>query len=229
MRRYLGAREAWNEDAMEPLVGKVIGGDERAWHALWLALDPEIERIAGRRRVLGQLCRARYDDRRDVVVRVMGALRANGWEVLGKLHERLKARDGSSRPWFSAMVKHQAISHARAHAENLEGEGASRWAEHVAIPEGLPAIERDPSEAAARAGSSPGAGTRLRRRHRAPGARDVARRREGRRHRRGAGPGLPEGRLPVAPRRPPASPRSPRPGSRRHGRTWRNYFFADAC
>jgi DNA-directed RNA polymerase specialized sigma24 family protein len=148
MRRHLTARAAWNDEVLEGLVDEVLGGDDRAWHALWLVLDPEIERIAGRRRVLGPICE-RYDDRRDVVVRIMGALRANGGEILGKLHERLKARDGSSRRWFSAIVRYQAIDYARAHAENLEGVGASRWAEHVAVPEGLPAGEPDPSEAAA--------------------------------------------------------------------------------
>jgi DNA-directed RNA polymerase specialized sigma24 family protein len=147
MRRHLTARAAWNDEVLEGLVDEVLGGDDRAWHALWLVLDPEIERIAGRRRVLGPICE-RYDDRRDVVVRIMGALRANGGEILGKLHERLKARDGSSRRWFSGLVRHQAIDYARTHAENLEGVGASRWVEHEAIPEELPASERDPREAA---------------------------------------------------------------------------------
>jgi hypothetical protein len=128
---------------MEALVDRVIEGDERAWQALWLALDPEIERIAGRDRVTGKLSR-RYDERRDIVVLVMDELRRDDFAILRDLQVALRRRDGSFRANFCTLTKHLAIDYTRAHAEFRPAKGGSAWAVHVAVPADLQAGGVDP-------------------------------------------------------------------------------------
>jgi DNA-directed RNA polymerase specialized sigma24 family protein len=137
-----------DEALLEPIVARAIDGDVRAWQQTWLALDPVIERIAGRRRVTGRLA-DREDERRDVVVRVMEKLRANEGRLLRELHRWLQRRDGSFRPWFWKVVRNVAVSFARAHSERLAREGDVRWAEHVEVPEELPDDRLDPLQVAA--------------------------------------------------------------------------------
>jgi DNA-directed RNA polymerase specialized sigma24 family protein len=140
------ARTEWNDAELEALVGRVIEGDERAWQALWLALDPEIERIARRGRVTGQLSR-RYDERRDIVLLVMEELRRDDFAVLRDLHQALQRRDGSFRANLFTIAKHLAIDYTRAHAEFRPMKGGSAWAVHVEVPAGLQAGGADPIDA----------------------------------------------------------------------------------
>jgi hypothetical protein len=144
----LAARAEWDDAEMEALVGRVIEGDGRAWQALWLALDPVIERIARRDRVTGKLAR-RYDERRDIVVLVMEELRRDDFAVLRDLHQALQRRDGSFRANFTIIAKHLAIDYTRAHAEFRPGKGGSAWAVHVAVPADLRAGGADPNDAVA--------------------------------------------------------------------------------
>ena len=75
---------------------------------------------------MGFFCRSLSDregGRRDVAVLVMEEIQEDGSELLGNLHEHLRRRDGSFRPWFFAAVRYIAISFVRAHPEN-RGAGA---------------------------------------------------------------------------------------------------------
>ena len=126
------------EEALEALVEQSRDGDEEAWAELWLALAPRIESIARRWRVTGRLSRC-PDGQRDIVIRVMGALREDGFRRLAELAERLACRDGSFRGWLWKVARNAAISHVREHPEYLgpvEG-GARRWARHVPLPDAL--------------------------------------------------------------------------------------------
>jgi|HubBroStandDraft_6_1064221.scaffolds.fasta_scaffold695889_1 DNA-directed RNA polymerase specialized sigma24 family protein len=136
MRRHPIAQAGLDEDALSDLVARSRGGDEAAWGKLWLALAPRIENVARRWRVTGRLSRC-PDGRRDIVVRVMGELREDGFRRLAELGERLACRDGSSRGWLWKVARNAAVSHVRQHPEYLapvEG-GPGRWADHVPISE----------------------------------------------------------------------------------------------
>jgi DNA-directed RNA polymerase specialized sigma24 family protein len=129
------ARVVLKEEELEDLVEGSRGGDEGAWWALWLALSPVVEDVARRGRVTGPLSRC-PDGRRDIVVRVMGALREDDFRLLAELGERLACRDGSFRGWLGTIARNAAVSHVRAHPEYLGAVagGAERWARHVPIP-----------------------------------------------------------------------------------------------
>jgi DNA-directed RNA polymerase specialized sigma24 family protein len=136
MRAGSRAAVVSNEEMLAVLVARTRAGDERAWHALWLALEPVIERAAGSFRSAGRLSRC-PDARQDVVVRVMGELRSDGFRRLVELAERLARRDGSHRGWLLRVARNAAVSQVRKHAEYLgpvEG-GGRRWACKVALSE----------------------------------------------------------------------------------------------
>jgi hypothetical protein len=63
-------------------------------------------------RVNGRLSRC-PDGRRDVVLRVMGELREDGFRRLADLGERLACRDGSFRGWLWRVARNAAVSHVR--------------------------------------------------------------------------------------------------------------------
>jgi DNA-directed RNA polymerase specialized sigma24 family protein len=126
-----------DEDHLEPLVKRTLAGDKEAWPALWLAIDPLIEKIAGRWRVTRRPA-AMEDERRNIVVRVMELLKANEYRRLSGLHEALLRRDGSARAWLLVVTRRVAITYARRHAERLAGEGERQWAELSEFSEELP-------------------------------------------------------------------------------------------
>jgi len=132
------AQTRLNEDELAILVARSRDGDEQAWANLWLALAPMVDTVARRWRVTGRLSQC-PDQRRDIVLRVMGELRRDGFRLLAKLGERLARGDGSFRGWLWAFARNSAIDHVQEHPEYLgarEGE-ARRWANHVPLPEAL--------------------------------------------------------------------------------------------
>jgi len=133
-----------NEETLERLVERTLGGDERAWREVWLALDPMVEDVARRPRITGRLARCE-DARRDVVVRVMEELRRDGFRGLVELGERLACRDGSFRPWLFRLARNVAVSYVRAHAEQLgrAEDGARQLALHVPLTDAI-VDERSP-------------------------------------------------------------------------------------
>jgi hypothetical protein len=150
VRRSPIARAVLTEEHLEDLVKRTRAGDERAWAEIWLALAPHVERIAGNWRVTSRLARS-PDEVRDIVVRVMGELREDGFRLLGQLGERLAQRDGSYRRWFSTVAMNSALTYVRAHPHYLgdlgtmEGEGG-RWATHLPVDETLEDERPDPMD-----------------------------------------------------------------------------------
>jgi hypothetical protein len=138
VRSHLIQQIVRTEEAIEPLVERTIERDPGAWQALWRALDPRIEAIAGRWRVTGRLSSS-WDERRDIVVRVMGRLRAHDFERLKMLHETLLPGEEAGWSWISRVTRRVALNHVRGHAEYLGvgvGDGGGRWASLVPLPEG---------------------------------------------------------------------------------------------
>ena len=135
MRTHPISQANSNEEALERLVERTLRGDERAWQELWLALDPIVENVARRSRVAGRLSRC-PDGRRDIVVRVMAALREDGFRRLAGLRERLACRDGSFRPWIWKLARDASVDHVRVQPEYM-GRGARSWACSVPLPEAL--------------------------------------------------------------------------------------------
>jgi hypothetical protein len=120
-------------------VRRTLAREPGAWEELWLALDPMIEGLAGRWRVAGRLA-ACADARRDIVVRVMEKLRADGFRRLGKLHAALCRGEGAGRAWIALATRREALDRVREHAEYLGAaaeEGGSRWAALVQLPDGV--------------------------------------------------------------------------------------------
>jgi hypothetical protein len=138
-----GALAALKEEDLEPLVHRVLVHDVRAWKELWSALEPTIEAIARRRRVTSRLC-DQVDERRDIVVRVMEAFQEDGFRRLEELLACLRQRDGSFRPWLSAVARNAAINHTYAHPQQVGGRGAFCWAKHAEVPIDLDDARPDP-------------------------------------------------------------------------------------
>jgi DNA-directed RNA polymerase specialized sigma24 family protein len=137
--RAKGGHAASPPQSIEPLVRRTLAHEPGAWEELWLALDPMIERLAGRWRVAGRLA-ACADARRDLVVRVMEKLQADGFRRLGKLLAALQKGEDAGRAWIAVTVRREALDHVREHAEYLgpaAGEGGSRWAALVQLPDGV--------------------------------------------------------------------------------------------
>ena len=145
---HAGSSDGMKDEELLPLVEGTIAGDRRAKDELWLALDPRIERIAGRRRVTSRLSGS-WDDRRNIVVLVMERLLANDCERLRRLHEVVLRGEGAGWPWIVALVRNTALNYTKAHRERLGAgarEDASRWAAILPfddeIAERLPAPAR---------------------------------------------------------------------------------------
>ena len=145
---HAGSGNGMKDEDLLPLIAGTIAGDRRARDDLWLALDPRIERIAGRRRVTSRLCGS-WDDRRNIVVLVMERLLANDCERLRRLHQVVLRGEGAGWPWIVALVRNTALNYTRAHQEHLGAgvrEDGSRWAAILpfddAIGERLPAPAR---------------------------------------------------------------------------------------
>lgn len=122
---------------LESLIAPVCDGDEVAWQALWRKLDPELDALVRRRRMLGRLSE-REDDRRGVVLLVMAKLRQDGFRRL-KMYseERRRNADLSLLTWLTVVLRNCAVDYARAHPDYVPGQrqGSARPG---GIAEGLP-------------------------------------------------------------------------------------------
>jgi DNA-directed RNA polymerase specialized sigma24 family protein len=135
VRKRQLVRTLLEEGYLEPLVRRTLAGDAKAWGELWLAIDPVVEEIARRWRVMSRLA-DREDDCRNVVVRVMGRLRENGFERLALFHAVLLRREGAARAWLSALATRSALDYVTAHPERA-GSAERPWVTVVPLPEGL--------------------------------------------------------------------------------------------
>ncbi len=98
---------------------------------------PVIEKAAGRWRVMSRLF-DREDDRRNVVVCVMGRLEAGGLARLRTFHELLGQRNGTAGQWLRVLVERAAIRYTEGHPDRLGSgteEDPRRWAETEPLPE----------------------------------------------------------------------------------------------
>jgi hypothetical protein len=133
--KHLVARIQLNDDDLEPLVRRTLAGDPVARHDLWVAVDPAIERIAGRFRFMSRLDE-RYDDCRNLAVGVVDRLYADDYRRLGLFHAVLLRREGTALAWLSAVTARLSLDHLEAHAENLGGRRRA-FVHVVPLTEGL--------------------------------------------------------------------------------------------
>lgn len=106
-----------DDETIETHVVHAAAGDDRAWQALWAAIEPALSRIIAQPRFLGRLG-GREDDRRNIVVAVMGRLRADGFH---RLQLYLDARRANPRlrflTWLRVVAKRVGIDYLRAHPD----------------------------------------------------------------------------------------------------------------
>ena len=72
---------ALEDSPLEVLVVRTAAGDAVAWQELWRTIEPQLLRMVAQPSFLGRLGQ-REDDRRNIVVEVMGRLRADGFRRL---------------------------------------------------------------------------------------------------------------------------------------------------
>lgn len=124
---------------LERLVAETARGDERAWGALWTAIEPALSRIIAQPRFLGRLGQGE-DDRRNIVVQVMDRLRKDRFH---RLRLYLDARQGNPRlrfmGWLRVVAKRVGVDYLRAHPDYVRRHdaGAStpgHWVEPKTLP-----------------------------------------------------------------------------------------------
>ena len=98
---------------LDLLVKDTLLGDETAWRKLWQAVEPSLYAQLRRPHVLGRLSQSE-DDCRNIVVEVMGRLRANDF---GRLRQfALAQRQNPAVPfmgWLLVVAKRVAIDYLR--------------------------------------------------------------------------------------------------------------------
>jgi DNA-directed RNA polymerase specialized sigma24 family protein len=98
---------------LDALVRDTLEGDEAAWRKLWQAVEPSLYARLRRPHVLGRLSQSE-DDCRNIVVEVMGRLRANDF---GRLRQFVEAqRQNPAVPfmgWLLVVAKRVAIDYLR--------------------------------------------------------------------------------------------------------------------
>src|SRR5688572_658975 len=112
-----GTRAMLDEEELETLVVAAAAQNESAWQRLWAVIEPPLSRIIAQPRFLGRLGQ-REDDRRNIVVAVMGRLRADHF---GRLQLYLDARRTNPRlrflSWLRVVAKRVGIDYLRAHPD----------------------------------------------------------------------------------------------------------------
>ncbi len=136
---YMDA-EALAGAVLEDLVRAAAAGDEASWRQLWVAIEPRLHAIIARPRFLGRLGQ-REDDRRNIVVEVMGRLRADGFHRLGLYLEARRANPALTfMSWLRVVAKRVGIDYLRGHPDYIDRRrepGASapgRWIEQETLP-----------------------------------------------------------------------------------------------
>jgi DNA-directed RNA polymerase specialized sigma24 family protein len=100
---------------IQALVGETLAGDEGAWQQLWQHVEPTLYATLRRPQVLGRLSRSE-DDCRNIVVEVMGRLRANQFARLGQYVEAHRLNPALPFVgWLVVVAKRVAIDYMRGH------------------------------------------------------------------------------------------------------------------
>ena len=125
---------------IEVLVEQTLSGDEAAWQRLWQQVEPALNALLRRPQVLGRLSQ-NEDDRRNIVVEVMGRLRARRFARLARYAEA--RRQHPALPfvgWLAVVARRVAIDYMRRHdayVDRRHERDASRpggWREIGALP-----------------------------------------------------------------------------------------------
>jgi DNA-directed RNA polymerase specialized sigma24 family protein len=125
---------------IDALVERTLAGDGEAWQELWQTVEPTLYATLRRPRLLGRLSQSE-DDCRNIVVEVMGRLRAGDFS---RLQQYVAAkRQNAALPfmgWLVVVAKRVAIDYLRAvdtyidrrHMKDASSPGA--WREVVSLP-----------------------------------------------------------------------------------------------
>jgi DNA-directed RNA polymerase specialized sigma24 family protein len=107
-------------DALVEEVVAAAAGDETAWARLWQAVEPRLYGTLRRPRFLGRLSDSE-DDCRNIVVEVMGRLRANDFARLRTFTAARREQPGLPfMAWLLVVAKRAAIDYMRAHEEYVD-------------------------------------------------------------------------------------------------------------
>lgn len=127
------------DEELDALVSTAAQGDELAWQRLWREVEPPLLRILAQPQFLGRIS-GREDDRRNIVVAVMGRLRADDFHRLGLYLEAKRANDKLRFiSWLRVVAKRVGIDYMRAHPDWVrqnenEGSAPGRWVDAGTLP-----------------------------------------------------------------------------------------------
>jgi DNA-directed RNA polymerase specialized sigma24 family protein len=132
-----------SEELLERLVEAAVTGDEPAWKRLWSAVEPRLTQIIATPRFLGRLGQ-REDDRRNIVVEVLGRLRADDFRRLRIYLETRRANPSLKfMAWLRVVVKRVGIDYLRGHPDYIDrrrdpdrGSAPGEWVEAGTLPSG---------------------------------------------------------------------------------------------
>lgn len=131
------------EDLLEQLVVDAVAGDEPAWQRLWAAVEPRLSLIVGQPRFLGRLGK-QEDDRRNIVVEVLGRLRADEFHRL-KVYLETRRTNPSLKfmTWLRVVAKRVGIDYMRGHPDYIDrrrdpnrGSAPGEWVDAGTLPSG---------------------------------------------------------------------------------------------
>lgn len=130
-----------DESRLEELVERAANADEDAWKLLWRAIEPRLDHLIAQPRFLGPLGR-REDDKRNIVVEVMGRLRDDRFHRL-----RLYRVAHIENPrltfwtWLRVVAKRAGIDYMRAHPDYVDkrrsadpGSTPGKWVNFGTMP-----------------------------------------------------------------------------------------------
>src|ERR1700712_5314187 len=131
---------ALEDSPLEVLVVRTAAGDAVAWQELWRTIEPQLLRMVAQPSFLGRLGQ-REDDRRNIVVEVMGRLRADGFRRLRSyLDTRVTNPSLKFTTWLRVVTKRVGVDYLRGHGDYIDRRheaDASRpgvWIEPVPLP-----------------------------------------------------------------------------------------------
>lgn len=128
---------------VELLVLRAATGDDLAWHELWRTIEPALAHAIANPRFLGRLGQ-REDDRRNMIVEVIGRLAANDRR---RLRDYIETRAANPQlrfmTWLRVVAKRVGIDYQRGHAQYIDrrrqadASTPGKWIEPGTLPSNL--------------------------------------------------------------------------------------------
>ena len=125
---------------IQELVRETLAGNERAWQRLWQQVEPTLFATLRRPQVLGRLSQSE-DDCRNIVVEVMGRLRADGFARLAQYAEAQRLNPAVPfLGWLVVVAKRVAIDYMRGHEAYVDrrhqkdASSPGRWRDIGTLP-----------------------------------------------------------------------------------------------